>query len=134
MLPHIGEALLPAIEENKCMPQSCRKPASALFVAALALSLVVAVCLPGLAQSANAQSSKIEARLSKLAAGAQKNAKLHVILRGNSKDTLFRKYAKTGQKLPLVGGVATTVRVKDLARLAADPNVSFVLANPPVQP
>ncbi len=133
-LPHQGEVRPTPIEDNKPMYRSCRKLASVLFAGALALSLVVALTLPGLARSAEVPSSKIEARLAKLAARAQKDAKLHIILRGDSKDRLFRKYAATGQKLPLIGGVAITVRVKDLAALAADPHVSFVLANPPVQP
>ena len=63
-----------------------------------------------------------------------RKTEIDVILRGPDTNKLFIKYGAGGIKLPVIGGVATTVLAKDLERLAADPDVDFVLADPPAAP
>src|SRR5919109_831076 len=100
----------------------------------LALVVAVAALAASVAPASGGNSaSKIEARLAKLAEHKAGNDEVAIILRGPDTNKLFRKYAKRGQQLPLVGGVATSVKVKDLDKLAADPEVSYVFADAPVQ-
>jgi serine protease AprX len=103
---------------------------------ALALVAVLAALAGGVssARADDGHSAKVEGRLAAQANSKGPEAELQIILRGDDTDKLFRKYAKHGEELPLVGGVATSVKVKDLDKLAADPDVSFVAADPPVAP
>src|SRR5439155_4292891 len=77
---------------------------------------------------------KIEARLAKLADQHAKNDEISIILRGPDTDKLIRRYSHKSKPLSFVGAIATTVKVKELDAIAADPDVSFVLADPPVAP
>jgi serine protease AprX len=107
-------------------------PLAALL--ALMLSLLVSFSLPASASAGEGASAKIEPRLAKLAERKGKNELVEIILRGPDTNKLFSKYAKKGAPLGLVGGVATSVKVKDLEKLAEDPEISYVLADAPVQP
>ena len=100
----------------------------------LILSLVCSLSLPGTARGDGGSAAKVEPRLARLAGEkSDPNAPLEIILRGDSTDKLYRRYARKGKELSLVGGVSATVKVKDLEKIAADPDVSFVLADPPVE-
>lgn len=102
---------------------------------ALLFSFLVAFSLPGVAYAEDGKGEKkIEKRLAKLAERKDKNALVEIIVRGPDTNRIYRKLARKGTLLPLVGGVATSVKVKDLDKLAADPEISFVLADAPVQP
>jgi serine protease AprX len=102
---------------------------------ALCLSLLVAFSLPASASAGDGTGErKIEKRLAKLAERKGKDELVEVIVRGPDSNRIYRKLARKGTLLPLVGGVATSVKVKDLEKLAADPEISFVFADAPVQP
>jgi serine protease AprX len=110
----------------------CTLPLSLLL--SLVLALTVALSLPGGASAGEGPGGKIEKRLEQLAGKRSENAEIDVILRGPDSNKLFRKYAKGGKLLPLIGAISTTVKVKDLDKLAADPDVKFMLADAPVRP
>jgi serine protease AprX len=101
---------------------------------ALSLSLLFFGSLSGIARAGEGASAKIEQRLAKLAEKKDKNAEIAIILRGPDESKLFARYARKGQRLPLVGAVATQVKVKELERIALDPEVSYVYADAPMQP
>jgi serine protease AprX len=100
---------------------------------ALSLSLVVAFSLPAGASAGEGKSAKIEQRLAKLAEGKDKNELVKIIVQGPDTNRLYNKLARKGRLLPLVGGIATEVKVKDLDKLAAYPEISVVLVDAPVQ-
>jgi serine protease AprX len=101
---------------------------------AWAFALTVALSLPSSASADDGTKGKIEKRLAKLAERKDKNELVEIIVQGPDTNRIYNKLARKGRLLPLVGGIATEVKVKDLDKLAADPEISFVLADAPVQP
>jgi serine protease AprX len=95
--------------------------------------LLAALSLPGTARGDGGAAAKVEPRLARIAEERGPEAQIDIILRGDSSDKLFRKYARKGKELSLVGGVSLTVKAKELDRIASDPDVSYVLADPPVE-
>ena len=114
-------------------PPACRL--NLLFALALScvLAVTVALSLPAGARAGNG-AGKIEPRLQKLVEKKGENERVAIMLRGPDANKLYRKYARHGELLPLIDAVAVDVKVKELDDLAADPEVSFVLADPPVRP
>ena len=104
------------------------------LIAALSLSLLVALSLPGRA-SADPGNGKLDKRLVAQQASVSPDAAIKVIVTGPGADLAIASHgAKKGAALDLVSGVSATVNASDLDALASDPSVSFVSADVPVAP
>jgi serine protease AprX len=71
--------------------------------------------------------------LAAIAAHSGPADELHVVVEGNGAAAAAAAHGRVRKQLPFVDGVAATVRAGELNRLAAQPGVSFVAPDAPVQ-
>jgi serine protease AprX len=96
-------------------------------------SVVASAVGAGSAGAGPGAAPSITPALEAIAAHAPADAQLHVIVEGSGAAAAAAAHGQVGKRLGLVGGVAATVRVAELQRLAAAPGVSFVAPDAPVQ-
>jgi serine protease AprX len=96
---------------------------------------VLAVVVAGVARAAagGPPNGRVTPALAALAAQAGPNDELHVIVEGDGAAAAVAAHGHVRRQLPFVGGVAGNVRPGELQRLAAQPGVSFVAPDAPVQ-
>jgi serine protease AprX len=88
---------------------------------------------PGRARAAGPPNGRVTPALAAMAAHLGPNAELHVLVAGDGAAAAARAHGHVRKELPLVGGVAATVRAGELPRLTAERGVRFVAPDAPVQ-
>ena len=83
--------------------------------------------------AAGAAGGHVTPALAAIAAHAAPGDELHVLVEGNGAAAAAAAHGRVGKQLLFVHGVAATVRAGELNRLAAQPGVSFVAPDSPVQ-
>jgi serine protease AprX len=101
--------------------------ASALVLVSSAAAATRAAGAPG------AAGAHVTPALAAIAAHSAPSDELHVLVEGNGAAAAAAAHGHVRKQLQLVNGVAATVRAGELNRLAAQPGVSFVAPDAPVQ-
>jgi serine protease AprX len=111
-----------------------RRKFCGLVVGALALVAVSgAAAVTRTVGAAGAPGGHVTPALAAIAAHAAPSDELHVLVEGNGAAAAAAAHGRVGKQLPLMNGVAATVRAGELNRLASQPGVSFVAPDAPVQ-
>jgi serine protease AprX len=110
-----------------------RSSLKARFVCASALCVALLAGSGGHARASAAGNPKIRPALAALAARSAPDDELRVIVEGDGAAAAVAAHGRIKHSLGVVGGVAATVRARELQRLAAQPGVSFVAPDAPVQ-
>jgi serine protease AprX len=113
------------------MRRSSRRAVGLAFLALLA-SVVLGADASG-ARAVGPPDGRVTPALAAIAAHVGANTELHVLVEGDGAAAAAAAHGRAHKQLPLVGGVAATVRAGELRRLAAEPGVSFVAPDAPVQ-
>jgi serine protease AprX len=113
------------------MVNRVRRWALAVFAACL-VSVPASVGSLATADEAAADAPKIASSLAALAASRGPSEELRVIVQGPDARAAAAAHGRVAKGLPLVGGVAASIRSANLQRLAHDPRVSFVALDAPV--
>jgi serine protease AprX len=104
-----------------------------LVVGALALVLVSSAAAATRVAGAGGPGGHVTPALAAIAAHSAPSDELHVLVEGNGAVAAAAAHGHVRKQLSLVNGVAATVRAGELNRLAAQPGVSFVAPDAPVQ-
>jgi serine protease AprX len=105
-----------------------------LIIGALALALVPPAAATTSSRRAIAVANPhVTPALAAIAAHATPTDELHVLVQGSGAAAAASAHGRVGKRLPFVNGVAATVRATELNRLAAEPGISFVAPDAPVQ-
>lgn len=113
------------------MRRSSRRAVGGAFLALLA-SVVLGAGASG-ARAVGPPDGRVTPALAAIAAHVGAQTELHVLVQGNGAATAAAAHGRVRKQLPLAGGVAATVRAGELRHLAAQPGVSFVAPDAPVQ-
>jgi serine protease AprX len=106
-------------------------------LAVVALAASVALVLPSVAAAKGRYGKKVDPAVAAaaIAAGANADAELHVIVFGDDPGGAADKVAARRRRhLSVIGAIGMTVTVRELDRLATDPHVSYIAPDFPVQP
>jgi serine protease AprX len=97
------------------------------------IAFVAVIALSGAPAQARDANGRLAPELARFAAGKSSTSKVRVIVQGPGAVAAAAGTGNLKKRVPLVGGVAATVTVGDLQKLAKQPGVSLVSLDAPIQ-
>jgi serine protease AprX len=97
------------------------------------IAFVAVIALSGAPAQARDANGRLAPELARFAAGKSSTSKVRVIVQGPGAVAAAAETGNLKKRVPLVGGVAATVTVSGLQKLAKQPGVSLVSLDAPIQ-